>query len=120
MNDFFDKCSRIEYAIKMPSLLNYIFNRNIARINELKKQAEDLKSRIAYMEKQESQNNDIQGRVNLQLRTLGIPTIFDGSNSKSVLQDVVTFQNSLEKRNLQKIFKQSQSWKQYIQASMSS
>lgn len=32
----------------MPSLLNYIFNRNIARINELKKQAEDLKSRIAY------------------------------------------------------------------------
>lgn len=95
LNDFFDKCSRIEYAIKMPSLLNYIFNRNIARINELKKQAEDLKSRIAYMEKQESQNNDIQGRVNLQLRTLGIPTIFDGSNSKSVLQDVVTFQNSL-------------------------
>ena len=82
----------------MPSLLNYIFNRNIARINELKKQAEDLKSRIAYMEKQESQNNDIQGRVNLQLRTLGIPTIFDGSNSKSVLQDVVTFQNSLEKK----------------------
>ena len=55
LNDFFDKCSRIEYAIKMPSLLNYIFNRNIARINELKKQAEDLKSRIAYMEKQESQ-----------------------------------------------------------------
>ena len=50
------------------------------------------------MEKQESQNNDIQGRVNLQLRTLGIPTIFDGSNSKSVLQDVVTFQNSLEKK----------------------
>lgn len=98
LNDFFDKCSRIEYAIKMPSLLNYIFNRNIARINELKKQAEDLKSRIAYMEKQESQNNDIQGRVNLQLRTLGIPTIFDGSNSKSVLQDVVTFQNSLEKK----------------------
>lgn len=98
LNDFFDKCSRIEYAIKMPSLLNYIFNRNIARINELKKQAEDLKSRIAYIEKQESQNNDIQGRVNLQLRTLGIPTIFDGSNSKSVLQDVVTFQNSLEKK----------------------
>ena len=27
---------------------------------------------------------------------------------------------SIEKRNLQKIFKQSQSWKQYIQASMSS
>lgn len=35
LNDFFDKCSRLEYSIKMPALLNYIFNKNIARINEL-------------------------------------------------------------------------------------
>lgn len=102
LNDFFDKCSRIEYAIKMPSLLNYIFNRNIARINELKKQAENLKSRIASMEKQESQNSDIQGRVNQQLRILGIHTVFNGSNSKEVLREVVTLQNSLEKKKAAK------------------
>lgn len=97
LNDFFDKCSRVEYSIKMPSLLNYIFNRNIAKINELKKREDMLKSRLETLENRASQNDDIRGRVNHQLKILGINKVFSGTNAESILHEISSLQNSLEK-----------------------
>ena len=97
LSDFFDKCSRLEYSIKLPTLLNYIFNRNIARINELKKREEDLKAHLETLENQTSKNDDIRGRVNHQLKILGIHKVFTGTNSKDILREVSVLQSSLEK-----------------------
>lgn len=97
LNDFFDKCSRLEYSIKMPALLNYIFNKNIARINELKKREEELKIRLETLENRASKNDDIRGRVNFQLKILGIHKVFTGTNSETILHEITTLQNSLEK-----------------------
>lgn len=97
LNDFFDKCSRLEYSIKLPSLLNYIFNKNIARINKLRKQEEDLKSELKNLEKQISKNDEIRGRVNHQLKILGIHKAFKGKNSNEILEKIEIFQSSLEK-----------------------
>lgn len=97
LNDFFDKCSRLEYSIKMPALLNYIFNKNIARINELKKREEELKIRLETLENRASKNDDIRGRVNHQLKILGIHKVFTGTNSETILHEITTLQNSLEK-----------------------
>ncbi len=97
LNDFFDKCSRLEYSIKLPSLLNYIFNKNIARINKLRKQEEDLKSELKNLEKQISKNDEIRGRVNHQLKILGIHKAFKGKNANEILEKIEIFQSSLEK-----------------------
>ena len=97
LNDFFDKCSRLEYSIKLPALLNYIFNKNIARINDLKKQEEELKSQLDSLEWKVSKNDDIRGRVNHQLKVLGIHKVFTGKNSNDILGEIAALQNSLEK-----------------------
>ncbi|MPM25206.1 hypothetical protein SDC9_71696 [bioreactor metagenome] len=97
LNDFFDKCSRIEYSIKLPSLLNYIFNRNIARINELKKREEALKSSLEKLEEISSQNDNIRARVNHQLKIIGINKVFSGTNANGLLHEISAFQTSIEK-----------------------
>ena len=81
----------------MPALLNYIFNKNIARINELKKREEELKIRLETLENRASKNDDIRGRVNHQLKILGIHKVFTGTNSETILHEITTLQNSLEK-----------------------
>lgn len=97
LNDFFDKCSMIEYAIKMPSLLNYIFNKNIARIDELKKEEERIKNLLDSLEKRAAQNDEIRARVNQQLKVLNISTVFNGGNTDTVLHEISKFQSTLEK-----------------------
>ena len=97
LNDFFDKCSRIEYSIKMPALLNYIFNKNIARIDELKRREERLKSQLDSMEKRAAQNNEIRARVNQQLKVLNVNTVFSGENTDTILHELNRLQSTLEK-----------------------
>lgn len=97
LSDFFDKCSRLEYSIKLPSLLNYIFNPNIARISELKKREENLKTKLETLENQARQNDDILGRVNHQLKILGINRAFNGKNAMTILHEIDSLQNALEK-----------------------
>ena len=97
LNDFFDKCSRIEYAIKMPALLNYIFNKNIARIDKLKKDEEQIKSLLDNLEKRAAQNDEIRARVNQQLKVLNISSVFTGANTDTILHEVNKLQSTLEK-----------------------
>jgi hypothetical protein len=97
LNDFFDKCSRIEYAIKMPALLNYVFNKNIARIDELKKEEERIKTLLDSLEKRAAQNDEIRARVNQQLKVLNISTVFTGENAETILHEISTLQSTLER-----------------------
>lgn len=96
LNDFFDKCSRIEYALKMPSLLNYIFNKNIARIDELKKEEEKTKNCLDSLEKRVAQNDEIRARVNQQLKVLNIGVVFNGGNADTILREIIKLQSTLE------------------------
>lgn len=97
LSDFFDKCSRLEYSIKLPPILNYVFNPNVARISELKRREEDLKSKLDTLETQARQNDDIRGRVNHQLKILGINRVFNGTNTPNILCEIDSLQNALEK-----------------------
>lgn len=97
LHDFFDKSSKIEYALKLPALLNYIFNKNLERIEELKKREEFLKTKLESLEKKSAQNENIKGRINHQLEVLGIKKVFHGSNSTDVLHAISELQNEVEK-----------------------
>lgn len=97
LQDFFDKSDKIEYALKLPSVLNYIFNKNLPRIEELKRREELLKSQLEKLEKSSVQNENIRERINHQLIILGIKKVFRGSNGEDILQAISKFQAELEK-----------------------
>ena len=97
LNDFFDKCSKINYAVKVPALLNYIFNRNISRIDKLKREEEKLKKQLEKLEKRSQQNNEIVARINHQLKILGLHIVFTGANADVVLHGIAELQNDLKK-----------------------
>lgn len=100
LNNFFDKCDRIEYSIKLPALLNYIFNKNIAKINELKKREEELKRQLEMLERISAQNDTIRARINHQLKILGVNKVFGGTNAQGLSYEISTLQSIMTKEDL--------------------
>ncbi len=97
LNNFFDKCSKIEYAIKLPAILNYIFNENIAEINNLRRKAKELADQIGDIERQSRRNDLLRAKINQQLKVLGLRIAFSGTNSVDVLRAILKIQENLDK-----------------------
>lgn len=81
----------------MPSILNYIFNKNISRIDELKREEERLKEELEKLEKSVQRNDEVRARINHQLSVLGLHIVFTGNNAETVLHGIDDLQNSLRK-----------------------
>ena len=81
----------------MPSLLNYIFNKNITRIDELKEEEETIKVILDSLEKRAAQNDEIRARVNQELKVLNISAVFTGTNTDTVLHEISKLQSALER-----------------------
>ena len=99
LNDFFDKSTDIRYALKQPAILNYIFNKNLAEIEELKKTEEILAGQLESLEKKLAQNEEIKNRINRQLEVIGIDKTFSGKNGSEIQQAIIDFQNMVQKRS---------------------
>lgn len=99
LQDFLDKTSDVKYAIKLPGLLNYIFNKNIAQIEELKKEEIKLKAQLEAYEKTAHQNDEAKARVNSQLKIIGLKKVFNGQNSQDILNAINEFQTELKKQD---------------------
>lgn len=102
LNDFFDKCSDIRYSIKLPAILNYIFNKNLAEIEKLKKNEADLASLLENLEKRIAQNEEVKNRINRQLEILGIEKVFTGNNAADTLKAIDEFQGMVLKKDISK------------------
>ena len=102
LNDFFDKCSDIRYSIKLPAILNYVFNKNLAEIEKLKRDEANLASSLERLEKRISQNEEIKNRINRQLEILGIEKVFTGNNAADTLKAIDEFQGMELKKDISK------------------
>ena len=102
LNDFFDKCKDIRYSIKLPAILNYIFNKNLAEIEALKKKESELVPLLDSLEKKISRNEDISNRINRQLEILGIDKVFKGNNPEEILQEIENLQNMVSSKGTSK------------------
>lgn len=100
INNFFDKCSEIKYSIKLPAILNYIFNRNLLEITELKKEEAKLQEQLEIFEKKKTQNDEFRRRTNQQLEILGIEKTFSGTNADDILQALDEFQRTAQKKEM--------------------
>lgn len=102
LNDFFDKCSNIRYSIKLPAILNYVFNKNLVEIEKLKKNEADLASLLENLEKRIAQNEEVKNRINRQLEILGIEKVFTGNNAADTLKAIDEFQGMVLKKDISK------------------
>ena len=102
VNDFFDKCSNIKYSLKLPGILNYIFNNNLSEIEQLKKQEAEIAAQLEGLEKKVAQNEEIRARINRQLEILGIDKTFTGRNAPDILSAVENYQSMVLKKDISK------------------
>ncbi|MGN1152962.1 MAG: hypothetical protein ACI4S3_02955 [Candidatus Gastranaerophilaceae bacterium] len=101
-NDFFDKCSDIEYKIKLPSLLDLIFNKNLPEILSLEKELDTLLAEIKKLEKNEFKSEYINEQINNNINILGLNITYNGYNKDKVLEKLDEAKNlhSIQKKNL--------------------
>lgn len=77
--DFLTKTEDLKYALKLPIILNYIFNPNIQEIKELKKEIDGLIKEIKKIEVVEEKKKYTIEQINIQLGILNIPVKFSYS-----------------------------------------
>ena len=93
LNDFLDKCSDIKYSIKLNQILNFIFNKNLVNILELKKELENLENEVKVLEKSVNRFEFICNKVNLNLCKLNISAIYNGRNSEKIRDEIKSIKN---------------------------
>ncbi len=86
--DFFDKCSQIEYAVKLSPILDFIFNRNLEEIFYLRKELEELQKDIEQLQNKAERFEFVFHHVNLHLNKLSIKTIYNGHNSNKIKEQL--------------------------------
>jgi hypothetical protein len=103
LNDFFDKGKDIKYSSKLPAILNYIFNNNLARITTLKKQLAELQNEVSKIEKSINRFEFVKSNVNLNLKKLNVSVLYNGKNKTAILDEIESIK-SLEdtKKNSKK------------------
>lgn len=94
--DFFDKCSQIEYSTKISPILNFIFNKNVARIFWLKNEITRLQEEIKQKEQVDGSNKHLIHKVNLNLTKLNIKDEFNGCNGEAILSQLSNLTNQIE------------------------
>lgn len=80
IQDFLDKCSNIEYIVKLPSLLNFIFNKNLKKIFKLEEQLNQLEKEIKKLVTNKNQYDFICKEINNNILILGLNIQYDGKN----------------------------------------
>lgn len=105
MNDFFDKCSRVEYKLKLYALLDLIFNKNISEIMSLEKELEQLTKEIKDLEKTEFKYEYINNQISDCINILGLGIVYDGTNKKKILNKLEGIKqlNSIQKKKSENI-----------------
>lgn len=88
IQDFFDKTSQINYAIKLPTILNYVFNKNFEEISIKQKQLDELQKKLKQYESETTKFLFIKEQIDGSLIKLDIPLFFNGKNAKKIRDSV--------------------------------
>ena len=86
IQDFLDKGRDIEYSVKLPSLLNFIFNKNLKRIFELEKKLENLEKEVKKLELKKNQYDFIAKEINNNIIILNLNIQYNGKNLELIKQ----------------------------------
>lgn len=88
LNNFFDKCDQIKYSVKLQPILNFIFNRNLEKIFQLKKELQELQETIKVSEEKQQRFEFICKNVNQKLAQLDLKIHYTGHNAVDVKKEL--------------------------------
>ncbi|HDR8476711.1 TPA: hypothetical protein QC415_005759 [Bacillus cereus] len=91
--NFLDKCSDIKYYTKLMPILNYIFNNNLERIYELQNELTELQKHIKKLEVTAAKYEFIYDQINVNLRKLEAPKMYNGKNESEILNFITEYKN---------------------------
>lgn len=91
--NFFDKCDQIRYSVKLQAILNFIFNKNLERIFQLRKEMQDLLEIIKSSEKKQQRFEFICWSVNQKLAQLDLKIRYMGYNAIEVKKELEKIKN---------------------------
>ncbi len=88
LNNFFDKCDKVKYSVKLPGILNYIFNDNLNEISNIRKKLEDLEQEIKDLEYKQTKYMFVLNGVNSRLAKLDINKRYNGNNASIIRKEL--------------------------------
>ncbi len=89
IRDFFDKCiNDIKYSIKLPLILDYIFNKQQEEILRKKKILEGLEVQFHDLEGKAQSFEFVLEKINHFLRLLNVTIEFDGRNQEKIVAEL--------------------------------
>ena len=99
LNNFFDKCDKVKYSVKLPGILNYIFNDNLNEIASIRKKLEKLDHEIRDLEHKQTKYLFVLNGVNSRLAKLDINKRYTGDNASAIrkeLSAMINMENRVE------------------------
>lgn len=93
IHDFFYKCKDIKYSIRLNSILNFIFNKNLEIIYELKKELNRLLEELKELENRSSKFEFITTQVNSNLQKIGTHIEYTGKNADDIKKFITQVKN---------------------------
>lgn len=102
LNDFLDKCSDISYSVKLNPILNFIFNKNLSEIAQLKQELAILLEEVKGAERKINRRDFVYNKINTNLRKLNIPKIYTGRNQKEIKEAIDNLKSFRTTQNQEK------------------
>lgn len=102
LNNFFDKCDRIKYSVKLPGILNYIFNDHLNEISRIRKKLEKIDQEIKNLEQKQTKYLFVLNGVNSRLAKLDIDKRYTGDNASIIRKELVAIKNMENRKEAKK------------------
>lgn len=102
LNNFFDKCDKVKYSVKLPGILNYIFNDHLNEISNIRKKLEKLDQEIKKLEQKQTKYLFVLNGVNSRLAKLDVNKRYTGDNASVIRKELVAIKNMENKKEVKK------------------
>lgn len=86
--DFLSKCSSLEYSLRLNTILNFIFNKNLSEIKEKEEEIKNLQKQLEDMESKRSRTSFILDKINNNLKIIAPNSYYTGKNIEEIKEIV--------------------------------
>lgn len=86
--DFLSKCSSLEYSLRLNTILNFIFNKNLSEIKAKEEEIKNLQKQLEDMESKRSRTSFILDKINNNLKIIAPNSYYTGKNIEEIKEIV--------------------------------
>lgn len=87
--DFLSKCSSLEYSLRLNTILNFIFNKNLIEIKTKEQEIKNLQKQLDDLESKKSRINFVIDKINNNLKIIDPNYYYTGKNNEEI-NEIIT------------------------------